>query len=69
MTAVFSLLEISPHAHTQILHDWQASCALLMLNCGTAGSLLGLEKIYPETNGNRSINSSGLWFRLVKHQQ
>lgn len=44
MTAVFSLPEISPHAHTQILHAWQAFCAVLMLNCGTAGSLLGLEK-------------------------
>lgn len=69
MTAVFSLLEISPHAYTQILHDWQASHDLLMFNCGTVGSLLELQKIYPETNGSISINSTGLWFRLVKHQQ
>lgn len=68
MRAVFNLPEISSHAYTQSLHDWQAHCPLLTLNCGTAGGLLGLEKTHTETNENPSIISSGRWFTLVKHQ-
>jgi len=44
MKAVFNLLEISPHAYTQNLHDWQAHSTLLKLNCATVGGLFGLKK-------------------------